>query len=203
MITCEESQKSFSPYLDGTLTHAAGDALRQHLEACPVCRYRLEETRAVVRNLSLLSRPAPPANLSASIKDALIIERAARVASPPLTITERCVRWLQTRMMPYSVGAAYSLILFVAVFGALRQQLRVLSNLAAAAALDSAQPDTAAAPNAPGLYDVTRPLSPSLAVAARAPFTDESPTLNPRGALAALTLEPPSVGRPGDDDMIV
>lgn len=204
MITCEESQKSFSPYLDGALTHAAGDALRQHLEACPVCRGRLDETRSVVRGLSLLSRPAPPATLSASIKDALIIERAARVASPPLTIPERCVRWLQTRLMPYTVGAAYSLILFVAVFGALRQQLRILSNLAAASALENAQADTVAAtPNAPGIYDVTRPLSPGLAVAARAPFTDESPTLNPQGALAALTLAPPSIGRPGDDDMIV
>jgi predicted anti-sigma-YlaC factor YlaD len=203
MMNCEESQKSFSTYLDGALAHAAGDALRQHLEACPVCRYRLDETRSVVRQLSMLSRPSTPANLSASIKDALIIERAARVASPPLTITERCVRWLNTRLMPYSVGAVYSMILFVAVFGALRQQLRVLSNLAAAAALDNAQTDAVATANAPGLYDVTRPLSPSLAAAARAPFTDESPTLNPRGALAALTLTPPSVGRPDDDDMIV
>ncbi|HST52509.1 MAG TPA: zf-HC2 domain-containing protein [Pyrinomonadaceae bacterium] len=203
MITCEESQKAFSPYLDGALTRAAGDALRLHLDACPVCRQRLDETRSVVRALSLLARPATPPNLSASIKDALIIERAARVASPPLTLAEQAARWLNTRLMPYSVGAIYSMILFVAVFGALRQQLRVLSNLADAAALESAQPDGAAASNAPGLYDVTRPLSPSLAVAARAPFTDESPTLNPRGALAALTLAPPSVGRPDDDDMIV
>src|SRR5438309_6234598 len=109
MITCEESQKSFSPYLDGALTHAAGDALRLHLEACPVCRYRLDEARSVVRELSWLSRPATPAGLSTSIKDALIIERAARVANPPLTITERCARWLNTRLMPYSVGAVYSM----------------------------------------------------------------------------------------------
>ena len=105
--------------------------------------------------------------------------------------------------MPYSVGAVYSMILFVAVFGALRQQLRVLRNLAEAQALENAQPDGTAVASAPGLDDVTRPLSPGLAVAARAPFTDESPTLNPRGALAALTLTPPSEGRPDDDDMIV
>ena len=50
---------------------------------------------------------------------------------------------------------------------------------------------------------MTRPLSPDLAVAARAAFTSESPTLNPRGALAKLTLAPASDGRPDDDDMIV
>jgi Putative zinc-finger len=203
MMTCEESQKAFSPYLDGALTRAAGDVVRLHLDACPVCRHQLDETRTVVRGLSLLARPAPPPGLSASIKDALIIERAARVASPPLSITERATRWLSTRLMPYAVGAVYSMVLFVAVFGALRQQLRVLRNLADAEALENAQPDVAAGANAPGLYDVTRPLSPGLAVAARAPFTDESPTLNPRGALAALTLAPASESRPDDDDMIV
>ena len=114
MMNCEESQKAFSPYLDGALTREACDALGEHLGACPVCRQQLEETRSVVRGLSLLARPAPPPELSASIKDALIIERAARV-----------------------------------------------------------------------------------------PFTNESPTLNPRGALAALTLTPASDARPDDDDMIV
>src|SRR5205085_12695513 len=52
-------------------------------------------------------------------------------------------------------------------------------------------------------FDVTRPLSPDLAVAARAPLTTESPTRHPRGARAALTLAPSSDGRPEDDDMII
>jgi hypothetical protein len=50
---------------------------------------------------------------------------------------------------------------------------------------------------------VTRPLSPDLAAAARSNWGPESPTLNPRGALAALTLAPPRDGNPDDDDMIV
>ena len=199
MMNCEETQKAFSPYLDGALTREAGDALGEHLSACPVCRQQLEEARAVVRGLSLLARPALPPDLSASIKDALIIERAARVASPPLSLSERATRWLSVRLMPYTVGAVYSMILFVAVFGALRQQLRVLRNLAEAEALESGQPYVSTL----GQYDVTRPLSPDLAVAARAPFTNESPTVNPRGALAALTLAPASDGRPDDDDMVV
>jgi hypothetical protein len=201
MMSCEESQKAFSPYLDGALAREACDALGEHLDICPLCRQQLDETRALVRGLSLLARPAPPAELSAAIKDALIIERAARVASPPLTLAQAVTRWLSTRLMPYSVGAVYSLVLFVAVFGALRQQLRVLRNLAEAQALENAQPD--GVPLAPGQYDIMRPLSPSLAAAARAPFSDESPTLNPRGALAAMTLEPPKTRRPGDDDMVV
>lgn len=200
MMTCSESQKAFSPYLDGALSHEAGAALAEHLGACPVCRHQLEEMRAIVRGLSLMARPAPPPDLAASIRDALIIERAARNATPRFTPAERVARWLTARVMPYSVGAIYSAVLFVAVFGGLRQQLIILRNLADAQALESGQRPRWADG---GGYDVTRPLSPDLAAAARAAWGPESPTLNPRGALAALTVAPPRDGNPDDDDMIV
>jgi hypothetical protein len=201
MMTCQESEKNFTPYLDGALTREAAAALAEHAGACPVCRHRLEATRALVRGLSLMARPAPPPGLSAAIRDALVIERAARVASPRLSPSERVARWVGARLMPYSVGAVYSAILFVAVFGALRQQLVVLRNLAEAQALESGQPVRWA--DGRGGFDVTRPLSPDLAAAARAAWGPESPTLNPRGALAALTVAPPGDGNPADDDMIV
>lgn len=200
MISCQESQKSFSPYLDGVLPRGAVDTLDEHLSVCPVCRGRLETTRSLVRGLSLVTRPAPPANLASDIRASLVIERAARAASRPAPLHERAALWVKLRLMPYAVGAVYSMILFVAVFGALRQQLVVLRNLAEARYLEEGNPAWA---YGRGGYDVTRPLSPDLAVAARAPFTSESPTLNPRGALAKLTLAPASDGNPEDDDMIV
>jgi hypothetical protein len=200
MMTCSESQKAFSPYLDGALSHEAGAALAEHLGACPVCRHQLEETRALVRGLSLMARPVPPPDLAGSIRGALVIERAARNATPRLSPAERVARWVGARLMPYSVGAVYSAMLFVAVFGALRSQLVILRNLAAAQALENGQP----VPGTDGSgYDVTRPLSPDLAAAARAHWGPESPTLNPRGALAALTVTPSRDGYPDDDDMIV
>jgi hypothetical protein len=203
MMTCLESQKAFSPYLDGALGREASAALGEHVGVCPVCRHELEGTRSIVRGLSLLPRPTTPPNLSASIRAALVIERAARNASPQLSPSERMARWLSVRLMPYSVGAVYSVVLFVAVFGGLRQQLKVLRNLSEAQALESGQPYSVTWIDGRGGFDVTRPLAPGLAAAARAPFAAESPTLNPRGALAALTQAPPSVGKPDDDDMIV
>ena len=199
MMSCQESQKSFSPYLDGVLPRGAVDTLDEHLSVCPVCRGQLEATRSLVRGLSLVTRPAPPASLANDIRASLVIERAARAASEPAPLHERAALWVKLRLMPYAVGAVYSMILFVAVFGALRQQLVVLRNLAEARYLEEGRPALADGNG----YDVTRPLSPDLAVAARAPFTTESPTLNPRGALAKLTLAPASDGNPSDDDMIV
>ncbi|HKG14148.1 MAG TPA: zf-HC2 domain-containing protein [Pyrinomonadaceae bacterium] len=199
-MSCQESQKSFSPYLDGVLARGASAALDEHLGVCPVCRGQLEATRSLVRGLSLVTRPTPHANLAGDIRASLVIERAARAASEPAPLHERAALWLKLRLMPYAVGAVYSMVLFVAVFGALRQQLIVLRNLAEARYLEEGSPAWAAGR---GGYDVTRPLSPDLAVAARAPFTSESPTLNPRGALAKLTLAPASDGNPDEDDMIV
>ena len=199
-MTCLESQKTFTPYLDGELTREASAALNEHVGGCPVCRHQLEETRALVRGLSLMARPAPPAGLSAAIRDALIIERAARNATPKLSPAERVSLWLGARLMPYSVGAVYSVVLFVAVFGGLRQQLVILRNLAEAQQLENGQTPRWADGRG---YDVTRPLSPDLAAAARAAWGPESPTLNPRGALAALTIAPSHDGNPDDDDMIV
>jgi len=204
MMNCEESKKAFTPYLDGALTREAGDALGEHLDSCPMCRRDLEDTRSLIRSLSLVSRPAPPPDLVASITDALVIERAARAARPSLPLAVRVLRWVEPRVMPYAVGAFCSLLLFVAVFNALRQPLRLLNNLAEAERLEAGLPYNVTWVDGRGGYDVTRPLSPELyAAAARAPFSVESPTLNPRGALARLALEAPASGNPDDDDMIV
>jgi anti-sigma factor RsiW len=204
MLSCEEAKKAFTPYLDGALTREAGDALGEHLEICPLCRRDLEEERAIIRGLSLLSRPAPPPDLAASITNAIIIERAARKARPRLPLHVRVLRWIEPWVMPYSVGAFSSMILFALVFGALLQPLRLLRNLAEAERLEAGTAYNVTWVDGRGEYDVTRPLSPDLyAAAARAPFSVESPTLNPRGALAQLALEKPSSGNPDDDDMIV
>jgi hypothetical protein len=162
--------------------------------------------RSIIRGLSMVSRPAVPQDLQASISNALSIERAARRARPALPMPERVMRWLEPRLMPYAVGAFYSAVLFVAVFGALRHQFQILRNLAAAQRLEAALPYTVTwvGDEGGGGYDVTRPVSPELYAAGRSLYAAESPTLNPRGALAQLAWAPPSSsGHPDDDDMIV
>ncbi|HEX8474695.1 MAG TPA: zf-HC2 domain-containing protein [Pyrinomonadaceae bacterium] len=189
-MNCEETQKAFSLYVDDALGATARSGVDAHLEVCPVCRVQLNEMRAVVRGLSALPRPVVPTTLAASISDVLMVERAARATKATRPLDVRIARWLEPYLMPYAVGALASLILFVAVVGALRSPLGLLRDLAYA--------DT----NFVGGYDVTQPLTPENFAADRAPFAIESPSLNPRGALAQLAWTPSS-GLPGDDDMIV
>ncbi|MCA1634822.1 MAG: zf-HC2 domain-containing protein, partial [Acidobacteria bacterium] len=203
-MTCDESLRAFSLYLDGELPRETCAALDEHLGVCPLCRHQLEQTRLIIRGLSMVSRPATPPDITASINNALSIERAAGRARPALPLPERVMRWLEPHLMPYAVGAFYSAVLFVAVFGALRSQFQVLRNLAAAQRLEAGLPYTVTwVEGEGGGYDVTRPVSPELYAAGRSLYAAESPTLNPRGALAQLAWATPSSGRPDDDDMIV
>lgn len=184
-MTCEETQKSFSPYLDSRLARSARAAVGAHLELCPVCRLELARMRTLVRSLGNLERPAVPAGLAASINEMLLIERAARRQQPALSLAARFLRWLEPRLMPYTVGAFASLILFVGVVNALRPQFRVLRELTIAA--QQASDDTLdKSLFEGGGYDVTKPV----------------PTIDPNGALAAL-IQTPSSGGDDADDMVI
>ncbi len=198
MMTCEETQKFFSSYLDAELPRDMRSVADAHLQQCPVCRLHLSETRVIVRDLAMASRPTPPSDLAASITSALVIERAARVAQPPVSIFVRIADWLQPRLMPYTVGAFASLLLFVAVMSALRPQLTALQSLAEAAR----EPIGVTWVIDESGYDITRPISLKGYAATRTLYAAESPSLNPQGALAALAWTP-SAGQPEDDDMIV
>ncbi|MDQ3133287.1 MAG: anti-sigma factor [Acidobacteriota bacterium] len=194
-MNCEETQKNLSAFLDDQLTHGSRAALEAHLDACPVCRLRLGETRALVRRLAVLERPAPPADLVSAISASLMIERAARLNQPVPSFTEQISRWVRPRLMPYTVGAFASLLLFFSVTSALRPQFGAMRALALAAAREEAVVPAAG----PREFDVTRPIS---LATSRAPFGSESPSLNPGGALAAL-VRTPSSGSEEDDDTVI
>ncbi len=197
-MTCEETQQALSSFLDDVLTENARLTLDGHLDRCPVCRAHLAELRALTRNLSRLSRPLVPPELSESISDTLMIEAAARKQSPKTRPVDRLARWLEPWLMPYTVGSFASIILFVAMFVGLRPHFVALRE---AAALQTAGIITVSTNP-----DLNQPVTPEIYAAKRAPFAEQSPSLNPGGALAALTgsyAHPRNESHQDADDMIV
>jgi hypothetical protein len=180
-MNCNATQKSFSAYLDGRLARAQCDALDAHLDACPLCRALLEEERALVRGLASLTRPAVPADLAASINSALAIERAARGAQPRLPLHETLARWIEPRLMPYTVGLLTSVLLFVTLTTALRTQFRLLHELARAAR------------ETPDEHSVTWIQNGDF----------DLPSLDPRGDLFQVMTAPAGAGEEDDDITIV
>ena len=202
-MTCEETQQTFSLYVDDQLALPARAATDEHLRECPVCRAHLVEMRSIMRGLSLLSRPVPPSGLAASISDALMIEAAARRRQPALPFYVHVTRWLRPHLMPYTIGAFASTLLFIGMFAALRTSLMAFRDWDnASRASQEITYKVLYLKEGEGGYDINKPVSAQDLSTLRAPYGVESPSLNPRGALAALTRSHAHNGD-GDDDMIV
>jgi hypothetical protein len=100
--------------------------------------------------------------------------------------------------MPYSVGSLASVILFIGMFAALRPHFIALHEAAA----QSSQVFVVPA----GYTDLNKPVTSEDFSASRAPFGEQSPSLNPKGALATLTrsyAQPHIDEYQNADDMLV
>jgi anti-sigma factor RsiW len=194
-MLCEETSQSLSSYIDDVLTLPTRVAIDEHLDRCPVCRAELVELRSLTRGLGLLSRPLAPSELATTINDALLIEAAARRQQPDPSFMSRVVRFLEPRLMPYTIGSFASVLLFAMMFAALRPHFVALR--------EAAMQNTVIIVDTG--FDLNRPVSPAAFAASRAPFAAQSPSLNPGGALAALTraYASPHPNNQDSDDMIV
>src|SRR5690349_10601622 len=180
-MTCEVTRQALSLYVDDCVSLPARVAIDEHLDRCPVCRAEMVELRSLTRSLKTMTRPVAPAGLAGTITDLLTIEAAARQA-PKISFGRKVARFLQPRLMPYSVGSFASVMLFFLMFTALRPHFVALREAAAQQVGDSY---TIRMPM-PG-YDLYQPVDSRSFAASRAPYGEESPSLNPKGALAALT----------------
>ena len=200
-MSCEETRQTLSLYVDDGVSLPVRVAIDEHLDRCPVCRAEVAELKLLTRSLKRMTRPTPPAGLAETITDLLTIEAAARQA-PKIPWERRIARFLQPRLMPYTVGSFASVILFFLMFTALRPHFVALRE----AALQNSGYDVRTVSLPPG-YDLYVPVSSQDFASMRAPWGEESPSLNPGGALAALTrgyAHPRANYRSGDaDDMVV
>lgn len=176
-------------------------AIDEHLDRCPVCRAEVAQLKSLTRQLSNLSRPDPPVDLASHITERLIIEAAAQRQAPNPLWSHRIARFLQPRLMPYTVGSFASVILFTLMFNALKPHFVALREAAE-------QNQTVLVLRTPTfVYDLNKPVTPEDFAASRAPFAEQSPSLNPGGALAALTRAyshpRPSSGEEPDDMIVV
>jgi len=200
IMLCEETKPLISQYVDDAVSLPLRVTIDEHLDQCPICRSHLAELKLIKQNLRNLTRPAPPTNLVNSITEALAIEAAARRMQPRLTFGVRVNRWLQPKLMPYTVGSFASVILFAAMFIGLRPHFVALHD----AAMRSRSNMTVIMLSDPQFaLDLNQPVNSEDYAASRAPFAEQSPSLNPSGALAALTRSYSAAHNNESDEMMV
>ena len=186
-MSCEETRQSLSSYVDDCVSLSVRVAIDEHLDRCPVCRAEVAELRALTRSLSLMTRPVAPADLAVSISDLLTIEAAARRQAPP-SWSYRILRFLEPRLMPYTVGSFASVLMFFLMLNALRPHFVALREA-------SIHHTGVFVLGADPVYDLYSPED----------FARESPSLNPEGRLAALSRRHAHehIDAADADDMIV
>ena len=141
-MSCEETKRSLSQYVDDELSAGQRALAETHLDSCPVCRAELAELRTLRNSLRQLARPVAPLSLVPAINDALMIEAAARSQSPAPGLLEQITNWIEPRLMPYTVGSLASVILFTAMLVGLRPHFIALREASHSRSTNRYKPST-------------------------------------------------------------
>lgn len=208
-MKCEDIQFSLPLFADDDLPAAEKFSLEAHLAQCPVCREKHAQYVALKNNLRGLSQPLIPADLTYSLRSAV----ALQINQPPSKrnsyLSENFREWLQYRLMPYGVGTFASLIFVVMFLAAMLSTKNATNKIDEIAALNQKPAIILTNSNSkfnefgdPIYRDLSLDLTYESFAAQRVPVSYESPSLNPKGALVALTKSL-ARGKMHDDEVVV
>jgi hypothetical protein len=178
-MKCSEINHELSLYADGMTADGMAEAIRAHLDICPLCRQKNADYLLIRADLRSLIRPEISLAFKQDLKRSLRSE-----ISPAASSNTNISEWLQMWVMPYTVGVVTSVVvgfglLIIMLSGMLMPTSREMVRDA------RTQPVMIAQSLSPDEYRSI--VSPADFVNSRLAFASESPSINPEGALMALT----------------
>lgn len=187
-MKCEDLQLNLPLYTDDVLTAGERAALDAHLAACPLCRQKLADFQTLRNSLRAFSRSEIPAHALNSVRAAMAAETSAVAARTQTVFSNDFREWLQMRVMPYGVGAFASLILGFTLLYSLLSAANRFEPRADLTRSDSfADSGILLADASPNNSRNDSNLTPTQYAQTRMAIAGESPSINPQGALVALT----------------
>lgn len=180
-MDCTEIQAEIALFSDDQLSESGRAFVEGHLRACPLCRQELDDIRALRAELSSLARPAIPAALTESIREAVGAALTDTPGLPAFAQLDRRRSWFDVWLMPSAAAAFATLVLG---FGLLTLMLSGNSPRETSSAAADVPTRTAVYLDPLDSGDV---LTAAGYARSRMAFAAESPSINPQGALVALT----------------
>ena len=198
-MNCENLQFNLSIYLDDILTDEERAIADRHLAQCPLCRQKLSDFQSLQRDLRMMPRAVLSSDLLNSARSKVAEE--INVWENEVILSDRLRNWTQLYLMPYAVGTATSLLFgFLLLWTLVSANNRVLQT--EFAGYEKTSNSTVLLANAkPNLID-NYELSPIDFAKERLSVSAESPSVNPQGALVALTKSFVR-GEMKDDEVVV
>ncbi len=202
-MKCENLQFNLSVYLDDILSIEERASADEHMAQCPLCRQKAAEFQSLRNSLRMLPRPEMPNDLLVLVRNRVALEADTIERKPASVFTEDFRRWMLMRFMPYSVGTVVSVALTFGLLWALLLNPSSIAQNNEVARLQPISKSTVLLANAnpeadSGDYELSAPDfdMPRLAI------SGESPSVNPQGALIALTKSFVR-GKMEDDEVVV
>ena len=179
MSNCEQIKNDLPLYFDGVLSPGERSAIDSHLVNCPLCRQRLADHRSITMSLRAMPAAAVPEKLAASIRARVLPEFDRSGFHPVFRFVETPRNWFQVWLMPSVAGCVATVLAGITVIWFMVGQTRPEMAF-------STSPNLSYSGSAPVFVAGGAPTSLEF-VNSRRPVSTESPSLNPQGALVALT----------------
>jgi len=128
-MTCAESKKLFSPYLDGRVTGSEMRALTRHVDQCDGCAREYAATMRTQQLLASLGPKKAPADLALKLRVAISREAAQNRRPRFEGVLVRLSNALNAFMVPATAGLVSAVLFFGLLLGffALPAELRASS----------------------------------------------------------------------------
>ncbi len=202
-MLCENLQFNLPVYLDDILTVQERADADEHLAHCPLCRQKAAEFQSLRNNLRVMLRPELPNDLLDSLRSRVASETRAYEQKPAIIFTENVRRWLLMRLMPYSVGTVAAVALTFGLLWSLLLDPSKIGQNNEFARFQTADKSTVLLANANPKANLGElELKGADFAAPRLSVSAESPSVNPQGALIALTKSFVR-GKMKDDEVVV
>jgi anti-sigma factor RsiW len=204
-MKCEDLQLNLSTYLDDILTTEERATIDEHLAQCPLCRQKLADFQLLRVSLRSLARPALPNERLVSMRNRIALEAKSPERKFWFASSAEFTEWLQMRVMPYGIGTAFSLILGLTLLWSMLSATYIPNNDRELAKFQQPTKPTVLVTNSAMRQSATEndfDLNAADYASARLTVSGGSPSLNPQGALVALTKSIMR-GNMKDDEIVV
>ncbi len=182
-MKCENLQFNLSLYIDNILADEEREIVDEHLVQCPLCRQKLDDFGALRQSLRQISQPVMPKDLLASVKTAVRNELAPTAPLQNTYFSTGFREFLQMRVMPLTVGTAASLFFGFSLLWILLSGANIKQKTDFTSEDSTDQSPILVAKKSKSDTEINQ----ADFVAGRGLVSSESPSINPQGALAAMT----------------
>lgn len=185
-MRCSDVRSDLPLYSDDVLNAAERADLDAHLDTCPLCRQALSEYQEVKNSVRSLARPVMPRAFLASLRTAVADGLRPVGWTPVFHVIEDRRNWVETWFMPSAVGTFASVVFGLFILWGILSTARDPGEFIAAPPASTRSSIMLASSN-PMIGPESNDILPQDYAFTRLSIARESPSINPQGALVALT----------------